>query len=345
MPALSESSLDRARSGLAGFWRWWTSELAQLLPLIRLPLPGRGNAAADIRPHRDRVEIIRFADGAGERLVERTPLDELGPESWTEMVELTSGRNTRILLAPPLVHVLKLTLPKAARARLRTAIPLQLRDVSPVDPTQLTWQIVDVTPAQENIVVRVVIARTMLLDRFVEGISGQTDRVPPIFAEVEDRPILLRSRSGGGPSLPMPWIVAAGILLSTPLWALLALSILVAAKRSDVAELEQEVAPKIAIERTLRERHDTARALAEILKRPTLTGLIADLAGRLPETATAHDLAMAPDGTLSMALEAPDPDTLRPILAADSRIADLRESDQSATNDGRILIHYQGRLR
>lgn len=345
MPALSATAFDHARAGLSGFWRWWTSELKQLLPTARLRLPGRPSATADIRPHRDRIEIIRFANGAGERLVERTPLDSLNDESWAEMAELTNGHDTRILLAAPLVHVVSLSLPKAARARLRTAIPLQLRDISPIDPTCLTWRIVNITPQGEQIGVRVVIARTGLIERFVDGLSSHSARIPPILAEVGDRHILLRPRTGGGLAIPTPWIIAAGILLSTPLFALLALSLLVAAKRSEVATLQQDVAPKIAMERAIRARYDAARALDRIVRLPTLSGLIHDLAERLPDNASVHDLALSSDGTLSMTVEAPDPDTIRPALAADPHFSNLHELDQSTTGQGSFLIHYQGKLR
>lgn len=345
MPALSSIAFGRARGTVGGFWRWWMSELAQLVPAARLPRLGRGKLFADIRPYRDRIEMIRSTNGVAERLVEHTPVDDLDSENWSELAELTRGYDARILLAPPLVHVLTLSLPKAARARLKTAIPLQLREVAPVSPDLLTWRIVDVAAREDRIDVRVVIARDELIAGIVDSLAAYDERVPPIFAEIGDRAILLRQRRGGGVALGAPWAIAAAILASTPLWVFLTLSLLVGLKRSDVAELEQQVAPKIAIERSLRDRYETARALKDILNRPAISDVIGDLAGHLPEAASVRELSMSPDGNIAMTVEAADPDALRQALAAAPRLAGLRNTDQSATSTGTFLIHYQGKLR
>ncbi len=345
MPALSTIAFGQARGAVSGFWRWWMSELAQLVPAARVPRLGRGKLFTDIRPYRDRIEMIRSTNNAAERLVEHTPIDDLDGENWSELAELMRGYDARILLAPPLVHVLTLNLPKPARARLKTAIPLQLRDVAPVNPDLLTWRIVDVAPRADRIDVRVVIVRDGLITRITDSLAAYDERVPPIFAEIGDGAILLRPRRGAGIAPGAPWISAAAVLASTPLWVFLTLTLLVGLKRSDVTELEQQVAPKMAIERSLRDHYETARALKDILNRPTISDLIGDLAGHLPESASVHELSMSPDGNIAMTVEAADPDALRQALGTAPRLAGLRNTDQSATSNGTFLIHYQGKLR
>jgi len=344
MPALSASAFDRARTSLAEFWRWWIGELGQMVPRLGIAIPGSAAATAEIRPYRDRIEIIRWVNGAGERLVERTPLDELGDESWAEMAELTSGCNARIILAAPLIHVLRLKFPKAARARLRSAIPLKLRDASPIDPTSVTWRVVNIIPQEEQIEVSIAIVRTHLIERFVAGLSVHLARVPPIYAEADGRQIFLRGR-GGRFSISAPWLVAVGLLLSTPFCILLALFVLVAVKRSDVAQLEQNVGPKLAIERTIRDRYDAARALDGIVRLPMISAIIDDLAQHLPDDVTVHDLTSSADNMLSIAVETSNADALRAALAADPHMSGLREMDQSTTSQGTFLIRYQGKPR
>jgi hypothetical protein len=339
---MTDSAFDRARAGAAGFWRWWLGELAGLLPRGPLPFSRGARHWADIRPHRDRVEIIRFGWNGGEKLVDRTPLDALDGESWAEMAALTRDYHARIVLVPPLVHILTLRLPKEVRPHLASAIPLQLRDAAPVDPARLTWRVLDVAANGTMIDVRVALARTALIDQLVDGLATQGAAAPPILAEADDRQVMLRSRDRVGLGLGAPWIVALGLLAVTPLCILLALTILLAAKRSEVAALEQRVGPRIELARTVRARHDAAQALDHIVGLPTLSGVAAELAQHLPSTATVHSLDRAEDGTFSITLDAADPDVVRPALAGDRHSAALRETDQSKTPDGRFLIHYQG---
>lgn len=347
MPPLIHPLRTRVLSAVLGFGRWWLEELRGALPAIgSLPI-GKG-ARADIRPGRTGVELIRITQGEGQRFIEAKSFAAFEEENWHETGTLITGHRARILLTTPQIHLLRLTLPKVARRHLRSTIPLQLRDHAPVLPELLDWVLVDSRIEDERLLVRVVIVRLSTLDEIERGFLEHGLAQPPIHAELDDgRLILLRHarRSARKSSVPRPWAIATALLLSTPLWVMLGLHLLITREESRVAHAEDLAQPRLAAERRFRHKADLATALHDVLAIPSATGLVEDLATRIPATAYAVDMAGRDDGSVAFTLDTADPDLLRPALDHDSLLPGLHEIDQSKTDAGTIRIRYEATVR
>jgi hypothetical protein len=349
MPTLIAAFRARAIPAMLAFWRWWSGELCALVPAsLTLALPG-GSPRADVRPARDKVEIVRTNRDVGERLVEARPLTAFDEQNWTETAALLAGHRTRVVLAFPQIYWLNLKLPKAARSRLRTAIPLQLREHSPLLPELLDWSIGAVRLEGDQLRVEVVIVRTTTLDQITDGFVGHDLAVPPMFGEHEDgRVVLLRRGSGrqrGSRSHRLPWSIAIALLLSTPLWVLGTLELKVANERQKVEMAELDAAPKLAAERRLRSMAELGTALNGLIRAPSITALIENLASRLPSTVHATELSGHENGVTAITLETADPGPIPSALANDPLLPGLHQVDQSKTSDGTVRVRLESAPR
>jgi hypothetical protein len=343
MPSLTGSLSSRTHARLTpaitGFWRWWTGELLGLLP------SGAGKGAyAEIRPGRTDVMLVRSTRNEGERLVEHKPLGHFDAENWAEIEALTTGYRTRVLLGPPLVHIITLDLPKAARTRLRSAIPLQLRSHAPVLPELLHWAILDTKAESERLHVRVALVRITTLDDIAQGFRNHGLAAAAILAACEGaQPVLLRPAESMTirTRLRQPWTIAVAVLLSTPIWMLLALHLLGAREQARADTLGRLASPRLATERRLNEAAQTGAALKDLFAIPPATDAIENLARRVPENAHAVEVAGQDDGGLAFTLETTDPDALRTALTGDTPLPRLREVNQTKTDSGPMRVHYE----
>ena len=343
MPALSERIAADVWPAITAFGRWWAAELHALVPRgFMVPTIGV-SPRADIRPGRTEVEIVRVAKGEGERFVESRTLGAFDEENWAETASLIAGHKSRVLLRAPLIHVLTLRLPKAARSHLLSAIPLQLRDHAPLLPELLEWKIVDTRIDGQHLIVRVVIVRISTLDDITSGFLNHDLALPPIFAELDnERVVPLRDarRSAGRAQLSRPLWIAAGIVVSTPLWILLVLHLLVLDQRAKVSAAEELAQPKLAAERRLRDKAALGVALKAVLGHPSVTATIEDLAARLPASVHAVDISETDSGSLDFTLQTTTPEMVPPVLAKDALLVGAREAGRSKTADGAFQLHY-----
>jgi hypothetical protein len=345
MPALSDRIRAEVLPPLGRAWRWWSGELVGLWPK-NAGLGFARTPRADIRPGRDAVDIVRTADGQGERFIESRPLSAFGDDNWQEVGTLLAGHRARLLLGAPLAHIVTLRLPKAARPYLRTAVPLQLAEHAPLPLDHLEWKTVDTRLEGETLLIRVALVRSDVLEAIESGFRTHAIAQPPIFAETGDGKVVpLRQTPGGGSLLPRPWAWAAGILALTPFLLLLVLHILVVHERSRVSDAEELARPKLAAERRIRERAEVAHGLNRILAAPAVTSLVEDLADRLPSSAHATHIAAHDDGSIDVTLTTSDADRARAALAGDTRLLLLGTPDITQSADGSTSLHFEARTR
>jgi hypothetical protein len=343
------SVTDRIRAEvlppLGRAWRWWSGELVALWPKNA----GAGFARtprADIRPGRNAVDIVRTADGQGERFVESRPLFAFDDDNWQEVGNLLAGHRARLLLGAPLAHIVTLRLPKAARPYLRTAIPLQLAEHAPLPLDQLDWKTVDTQLEGETLMIRVALVRSDVLEAIESGFRTHEIALPPIFAETNDGKVVpLRQAPGSGSLLPQPCAWAAAILALTPFLLLLVLHILVLHERSRVSGAEELARPKLAAERRIRDRAEVAHGLNRVLAAPAVTSLVENLADRLPSSAHAMEIAAHDDGSIDVTLATADADRARAALAGDTRLILLGTPDITQSADGSTSLHFKARTR
>lgn len=345
MPALSDRLFADTFPALGHAWRWWTDELAGLVPrrmhgrLSRQP-------RADVRPRRDGVEIVRLAGGQGERLTEAVPLTAFDDGNWQEIATLLDGHRTRLLLTAPLAHIVTLRLPKAARPYLRTAIPIQLADHAPLPLEHLVWATVDTKLVGESLFIRVAMARADVLATIETAFREHDIPLPDILAETSDgKAVPLRRAQDGTVNLSRPWAWAIGILALTPFLVLLVLHLLVLQGRDKVADLEELARPRLAAERRIREQADVAHGLNRILAIPAATSLIEDLADHIPPSAHALELSTRDDGTVDITLSTRDVDAARTALIGVPRLVSVRQLNVMQAPDGSSTVQYEAHVR
>jgi hypothetical protein len=345
MPALSDRLFADAFPVLGNAWRWWTGELAALVPK-RVHWHVKGTPRAEIRPNREGVEIVRVAGGQGEKLTEAVPLSGFTDENWQEIATLLDGHRTRVLLTTPLAHIVTLRLPKAARPYLRTAIPLQLAEHAPLPLDQLVWATVDSKLFRESLLIRVAMARADVLDAIETGFREYHIPLPPIQAETSDGKVVpLRRAERGRIDLSRPWAWAIGILALTPFLVLLTLHMLVLHERGKVDDLEELARPKLAAERRIREQAEIARGLNRVLAVPAVTSIIEGLADHLPPSAHALEVSVGTDGVLDISLATKDADAARTALIGDTRLVGVRQVNVTQAPDGSSTIQFEARAR
>ncbi len=187
-------------------------------------------------------------------------------------------------------------------------------------------------------------ARKRLLAAGLEVVS--IDPVgPSLLARLPSLP-RPRWRLPGWPArLPRPsrrdWLVTGALLASIPVSVALAAWSLTLVTHLRSERLARDLAPRIAAETALRAR----AAIAPLMAGPTIGALALRLATVLPDEAGLHAMARGADGVLTIEIDTPDPDRLRPALAADPLLAGLDEVGQAPTDDGAIRVTLRGRPR
>lgn len=89
---------------------------------------------------------------------------------------------------------------------------------------------------------------------------------------------------------------------------------------------------------------EQADALGRALAKPPLDAVLASLRAHLPPGIRLIEAVRGEDGTLSLAIDTPDPDALRAALSSDSRLGRFRERAQDAREDGTIRVRLTGEI-
>lgn len=326
-------------------WRWWIDELYGLIP-ARLRGGSNNKATSELWLSHDAIRVDRVVDGQGERFAEERPIESLDPEGWQELANLIEATHSKIVLTAPDVYTASLTLPKAARGRLRSAVMLQLGEISPLDPAMLSWSTHNVRRNGEHITLQVTMAKARRLDGLVSLFAENGLSTPPITAAVENGFVQLaagydgsRARSAGD-GRRRSLLFAGGLVASMPLTIVIAASILIAANDRTSEALEEAVRPKVEAEKRARHAEQLRAALAPVYVQPPVSNILNDLAGRLPATAWVRSIGQRPDGVHELEIDAQNPDATRATLDKDPILGEVQEVDRSSLEDGRSNIRY-----
>jgi len=345
MPGLSAITQTPLGTALHRGWRWWIDELRAAVP-EHLKADGKTKATAELWLSRDAIRVDRIADGQGERFAEERSIETLDAEGWQELADLIEGTRARIILTPPDIYATTVTLPKAARGRLRSAVMLQLGEISPLDPAMLSWSMHNVRRNGEHITLQLVMAKARRLDGLVSLFAQNGLPTPPIMAAVDDGFVKLAagydgSRAGiADEGRRRTMLFAGGLLAATPFAIIIAASVLIATNDRASERLEEAVRPKGEAENRARHAERLRAALAPVYARPAVGSLLDNLAGRLPTTAWVRSISERPDGAVEFEIDALEPEAVRAALADDPLLPDLQEVDLSPTEDGRASIRY-----
>ena len=345
MPALNELRESQAGAAVVHAWRWWTGELAAMVPDRLRPDPDK-IARADISLGRDAVEVEVVEAGEARRLSDPRRIEDLDAEGWAELASLIAGSRARILLASPDTYVTEVALPKAARKRLRSAVALQLSHLSPIEPALLRWAMEVAEIGPETIVVRVAMARAERIEALQSLFEANGIAPPPVDAATPDGGIELARGDDGGRRLGSPadrraWALAAFFTLTIPLTTTLGAYVLEASTQSRVAALEREIGPRLETETRARRAEGLRGALRPLVARPSASSTIEDLAGRLPLTDHVKSVEQAGDRTLRFTVETADADAAQAALQQSPLLPGIAVSDIVPAAGGKLSATYR----
>lgn len=145
---------------------------------------------------------------------------------------------------------------------------------------------------------------------------------------------------------PRPIMIGVALILATiPVTTAIGAWGLTAINRWQASRIASAQAPAIAAYAQVVAIENVRARAATIMAAPTVTAMVARLRAALPEEAGLAGLSLDEDGAITIEVEAPDPDRLRTALAADPLLAGLRNSGQTMTDGGTIMVILQGRAR
>lgn len=331
MPLLTAAPTAAAMAHARAAWRWWTRELAEAVPpSIRSRRKPRSRC--DIRVSPEGVAIDRIADGVGERFFEQRRIEELDEAAWAELAAVTAGTRVRLLLTVPDVYWTRISLPAAARGRLRAAVSLQLPHIAPLQPASLVWEAEPVAADRERIEVAVAMARAVRLDTLEALFRDNGLAVPPIAAEAGERIVALTAGDAGEASperrLNRRIAIASALLVaSVPFTTLAAAKFLTGVTESRIAAVQRELSPRMAAERRAARSAEAAEALQRVFAYPSASETLEALALALPDTDHATAAAREPVGTLTVEVETADPEALAAQVGGNPLLGSLAASE------------------
>ena len=328
---------------LRQFWDWWSGELAAV---FRVPLTAVGTSrpSVTIFPQQSQVTAERVADGIGQRFVDECALDDLSDASWDRLREIVDDAAVRVVLSEPDTMAVRIALPRAARSRLRPAIALHLSEHLPIEPELAVWGIVEQRAAGADILVELIVARAAQVEDINRAFAEHGLLTPQIAGRIGEREVMF-SR-GERPALKAserrPLLLAAVLVAIAPVLTLVGAELLIAQNEAAIARLEAELAPKREAARLAREREQLRAGLATLPALP-LSTLLDDVAANLPQSAHLQS-AQRQGRSVTLEIEAADPDTVRDGFSAGEVTAKLREVDQSRSPTGQATIRYEAVL-
>ncbi|WP_114952124.1 hypothetical protein [Sphingosinicella terrae] len=343
--ALPRSLMASARQ----FWGWWTEELRSAAPeAVRRwtkPVP-----RAEIEPARAGTIVDVERDGLGERHVEERPLEELDAEGWSQLHTLVAGTRARIVLAPPDVFVTRLTLPAAARGRLRTAVSLRLGQIAPVNPEQLAWSCRIVGESGRELEVAVAMARRERIEAVAALFEARAMAPPPMVARIGVETIELASGADGSHTPERRQrrhaaVLAALLLASIPATSWTAATLLAWVEERHALALHEDLAPRLAAERALAREAQTRSALRIVLELPSATSLIEGLALGLPDSAFAVSAERHYDGRFTFEAQTTDRAALESAVAESELLASVHSANVAPIDGEAVRLSFAGMPR
>ena len=172
----SASAATPVRHKVAAFWRWWSGEIARLVP-ERFSMLRGGARAPLIALEGDDVVLAAPAPGGGEARAVLGPLDEARRKAAVRaLLERAGETRTRARLA--LGHdealVRKVTMPAATEENLRQVLAFEMDRLTPfkADEVYFDYRVVSRDAAAGQILVQLAVARRELVDARVQKLRS-----------------------------------------------------------------------------------------------------------------------------------------------------------------------------
>jgi hypothetical protein len=345
MPALSDFRNSDAGLALAEAWRWWTGELMAMVPERFRPGPDK-IPRADIRPGRDAVEVEIISEGVGQRFADPRRLEDLDADGWAELAALIEGSRARIVLDAPDAYVTHITLPKAARRRLKSAVALQLSQLSPLEPALLRWAMAATDSGADKVEIQVAMARSECVERLQALFGANGIDPPPVHAATPEATLELAAgsrlaRTEGGRADAKAWVTAALLIATIPLTTTLGAKVLQASAENRIETLARGAAPRLKAEAEVRRSEALRRDLRPLVARPSVTATLEELAARLPLTDYVKSLSQTGDRTLQFVIETADAEAAEAALKGSPVLPYVALTDILPAANGRVTATFR----
>lgn len=330
---------------VADAWRWWLTELTGMAP-------SRFNTHTAKTPHATiviepgSVAVERTEAGTGERLVDARAIEQLDDEAWNQLAILIATTRSEVRLTPPDVYVTTISLPKAARGRLRAAVELQLEHIAPLAPERLRWNASIVAIGPEHLTIAVAMAKADRVEALQTLLETRGITPPPVVAVHDNQTIVLAdgvdaSHTDERRLDRRAWTIAIALILSIPFTTLAAASAMLASTDAKIVAGEAQIRPRLERERNWKRDESLRQALRPLLARPTASETIELLASVLPITASAQAIEQEPSRTLLLTLDTSNGDALDAELGNYPQLHGVTLADQTLASDGRMRRTYR----
>lgn len=157
------------------FWRWWLSEITQIVPDRALKLLTRRQEILVLSLDQDHW-VIRRTQGPQESEVQRVPLNDLGPGHFAEFIaEHPDLAETKIALRLIKGQGLRrqFKLPMAAEENLAQVVALEMDRLTPFTQDQVSFasRVLSRTKATRQILVELIIAPREFLENALDSLA------------------------------------------------------------------------------------------------------------------------------------------------------------------------------
>lgn len=349
---MARVDLDAVRTAGRRFLTWWGRELISLAPpALRVSADPPSDTVRLTTSHSTTTveRLMQTADGlaASEALISfDLPLPELSPEQWQALAVHGAGRDIVIRLAAPYVYQTRLQLPALAWHKIIATTRLQLPHIAPVASSAVLFDARPLGRGKGGQAFPVAVAMVLktTADHLIGRCQGHGLRSPMLVAEGPDgqlfrftRPAVRRVAPARRTQLRLLAMLGMLLLGAAPL--LEAVARWQASREAErLAVLEQQLAPRLAATAAQAWIAQAGQVLLAAARQPGVTGLINELAAKLPDNAWVQQLEVLP-GQITVEGLATDPSAVLAALRMSPTFAQAR-LERAAAEPGMQQVRF-----
>lgn len=334
-------------SNLQSLWSWWSDEMRAMLPAGLQGLPTERDRF-DILLDSCSVTIETVTGGNARRMVENYAFEDLDEDSWEQIAALAQDQQPRLFLESKDVLEIPVILPRASAGQLRSALALQISTLSPLKPEYIVWDFAETGRNEKEIHLVMAIARIAKIEN-IESHFFDRALMPPAFcARIDDQIVTLRRpleiRNAFLGSKEQKILAAAALMLaSIPVTTIAAAELLTSLNMARAERLEQDLAPRLAQEKQVRQEEMVRRAAAPLYHIPSASNRLESLARYLPGSDWTVASSQSADGQFAFVADMADREAAEAALQRAPIIGNFRPAEEIPTESLRARVRYEVR--
>jgi len=302
----------------------------------------------DILLDADSVTIETIAGGEAKRMVQNCAFEEMDEESWEQIAALAQVQQPRLFLDSKDVLQIPVILPRASAGQLRSALALQISALSPLKPEYIVWDFAEAARNEKEIHLVVAIARIARIEKIESHFFDQALMPPTFCARIDEHIVTLRRpleiKNTFFDSKDKKILAAAALMLATiPVTTIAVAELLTSLNIARAERLEQDLGPKLAQEKQIRQEEMVRRAAAPLYHIPSASNRLESLARYLPDSDWTVASSQSADGRFEFVADMADRDAAEVALQAAPIIRNIRPAEEIPTENLRARVRYEVR--